>query len=309
MMYDVPCLLSVVICTYNRASFLRLLLKSLVTQITEHQSVELLIIDNNSTDETGAIAAEFAQDFPFVRALFCRDQGLSFARNHALNEARGKWIAYIDDDAYTAPDWLSEGLRLIKEDKYDAFGGVYYPWYKDGKKSWFDDSFETNDSWIEVSVEGRLKRGYFSGGNCFFKICKLKAVKGFPTALGMNGKSVGYGEETYTQRLMAINGDTLGFSKRLIIHHYTPLDKQSIWWSCQRHVKYGQSFWIIYQKPLTYRMLYTLCKQEIVSTLQAIIVSKSKHKHIFCHLYVAARFMRLAGFLKGFVLGKLSTLN
>lgn len=297
-------LISVVICTYNRAEFLENCLRHILPQVSKHAKVEVLIINNNSTDNTADVCSTFTDRYSQVSAFFCKEQGLSFARNYALSYAQGQWIGYLDDDAYPAVDWFEQALRLIEGDEYDAFGGVYYPWYKDGKKSWFSDSFETNASWIELEDEGRLRSGYFSGGNSFFKVSWLNDVSGFPTTLGMNGKSIGYGEETYVQRLMAIRGARLGFSRKLIIYHYTPLKKQSVLWSWRKHYAYGKSFWYIYQKPAVFKLLLLHCKNEIKATTILLEDTISEQRAMKCKVYVAMRFARVFGLIRGYLEAK-----
>lgn len=297
-------LISIVICTYNRADFLQNCLQQILPQLLQQPEVEILVINNNSTDNTSAVCATFTERYSQVRVLFCKEQGLSYARNYALSHAQGQWIGYLDDDAYPAPDWFEQALRLISSDEYDAFGGVYYPWYKDGKKSWFSDSFETNASWIEVKDEGRLRSSYFSGGNGFFKVSWLNYVGGFPTELGMNGKAMGYGEETYVQRLMALRGAILGFSHKLIIYHYTPLHKQSVVWSWRKHYAYGKSFWKIYQKPAVFRQLSFYCKNEIKATALSLKYASSQRQAITSKVYLAMRFARVFGLIRGYLEAK-----
>lgn len=301
-MKNIPCIsITVAICTYNRADFLNNLLKHLLPQIRSYNNVELLIVNNNSSDNTGDVANTYARLYSQVKVHCCHVQGLSYARNLALQEAQGEWIGYLDDDAYPENDWLSQAIRIVNSGEYDAFGGVYYPWYKDGKKKWFEDSFESNSNWIDVKEEGRLRKGYFSGGNCFIKKRELLNVGGFPSSLGMSGKAIGYGEETYVQRLMALKGARLGFSSQLVIYHYTPLSKQTIRWACIRHFKYGESFWRIYQKPLTVSFLLKQCKVEVKETIRAV-TSKRELRYFFLkRFYVAARFSRILGLIKGYV--------
>jgi glycosyltransferase involved in cell wall biosynthesis len=99
---------SVVICTYNRASLLRETLAGLQAMHPPHGcSVEIVVVDNNSSDDTRAAIEECARDgrFPVVMLHEPR-QGKSFALNTALAHAGGDILALLDDDVLPAPDWL-----------------------------------------------------------------------------------------------------------------------------------------------------------------------------------------------------------
>ena len=271
--------LTIAICTFNRADFLIECVKSIEPQLENHDDVELVIINNNSNDDTENISKNFQKENDKVKYYFCKEQGLSHARNCALDNSTAQWLAFIDDDAYASNDWLENLLRLIHENSYDAFGGVYHPWFKDGKKSWFLESYESNASWVRVKDEGRLKEGYFSGGNSAFKTEWLRDIGGFRSNLGMTGNKVSYGEETHIQRVMALKGAKLGFSHRLVIYHYTPLKKQSIRWRWKRNYISGKLFWDIFEKNRNKKNLKTRVSNEFNRSIdRSIAALKKLHK-------------------------------
>lgn len=104
-------LISVVITTRNRASDLRHCLGSLVGQTVAPD--ELLIIDNNSDDETAQIVANFAQAVTFeVRYILQKKVGYPHVYNRGLVEAKGNFVAFIDDDCLAHPRWF-ERLKFI----------------------------------------------------------------------------------------------------------------------------------------------------------------------------------------------------
>src|SRR4051812_6074694 len=97
---------SIAICTYNRAKSLALVLQSLSEQQNiDPGAVELLIVDNNSDDQTAEVVAAYAPKFP-VRYIFEKQQGLSHARNRAAVEFFGNILLFTDDDVRLAPNWL-----------------------------------------------------------------------------------------------------------------------------------------------------------------------------------------------------------
>ena len=243
--------LTIAICTFNRSQFLSNCLAHLMPQIDSRH--EVLVVDNNSSDSTHEVVTELQKEYASLHYVFCPKQGLSYARNDALKNCRTSWLSFLDDDGYPAENWLDINDKLIDSNKYDAFGGVYLPWYFAGKKPWFLPSYESNSSFMPKEQEKRLKPNdpYFSGGNCTFKAQLLRDIGGFSAELGMNGTAMGYGEEVAAQRAMAINGGRLGFSRNLIIYHYVPIQKQRISWAWKKAYKIGRDFWFIWDKPVT----------------------------------------------------------
>src|SRR5512137_517035 len=91
--------LSIITCTYNRKDFLRRCLDSLTAQKADINSVETIVVDNNSSDATRATVESFRGSIPGLKYIFEEAQGLSVARNRGCHEASGDYLAYLDDDA------------------------------------------------------------------------------------------------------------------------------------------------------------------------------------------------------------------
>lgn len=100
---------SVVVCTYNRAQRIERALSHIVESATRAEvPVEVVIVDNNSTDETKEVVARAAGASAIpIRYVFESKQGLSFARNRGLKAAGGSVIAFTDDDCFVDPGWIA----------------------------------------------------------------------------------------------------------------------------------------------------------------------------------------------------------
>ncbi len=130
---------TVAIPTYNRADFLRQTLAGIMAQQFPRDHFEVLVIDNNSTDHTRAVVAEFAGQHPQPRYIHEPRQGLDHARNRAVAEARGELIVFGDDDILVQPDWLAQmavPLLADHERHIGAVGGEVIPVFPDGLPEW-----------------------------------------------------------------------------------------------------------------------------------------------------------------------------
>lgn len=116
--------LSVIVCTRNRCSALAQLLDSLTRLVTPGElSWELVVVDNGSTDATSMLLDSFTERLP-IRRVFEPRKGISRARNAGLRAARGKILAFTDDDCLPSPDWLSAIVReFVREPALAGVGG------------------------------------------------------------------------------------------------------------------------------------------------------------------------------------------
>src|SRR5262245_52428129 len=101
--------ITVILCTYDRARILERALESAAALVLPSSiEWEVLVVDNNSTDQTQSVIADFCRRYPGrFRYLFEAQQGLCHARNAGVREARGEIIAFMDDDAMAEPGWLN----------------------------------------------------------------------------------------------------------------------------------------------------------------------------------------------------------
>src|SRR5262249_942207 len=100
-------MITLAICTFNRCRSLATTLSSLAGQAgIDWSSVEVIVVDNNCTDDTAAVVAAFTDPLPLRRVAEAA-QGLSHARNRAVIEARGHWVLFTDDDVQFDRGWLS----------------------------------------------------------------------------------------------------------------------------------------------------------------------------------------------------------
>ena len=130
-------LFSVVICTHNRAGLLSRAIESVCSQSLDPSTYELIIVDNQSTDDTRRVINYYRARYINVKLIYEARRGLSHARNAGWNAALGDYVIYLDDDAIAAQEWLSTAHRIITTVGPAVFGGPYYAYYDSDKPPWF----------------------------------------------------------------------------------------------------------------------------------------------------------------------------
>ncbi len=118
---------TVAIPTYNGERRLPEVLDKLLKQINaEHFAWEVIVIDNNSTDQTRKVVEEYQKNWPSnhpLRYCFEAKKGLCFARQRAVEEAKGKFVGFLDDDNLAAPDWVGQAYAFgMERDRVGAYG-------------------------------------------------------------------------------------------------------------------------------------------------------------------------------------------
>lgn len=107
-----PTLVSVIIPAYNYACFLPEAVRSVLSQRAGNVDVEVIVVDDGSTDDTQAVAASLGADIIYIRQ---ENQGLAAARNTGLREARGDYVAFLDADDLFADDLLEGQLKVFAD--------------------------------------------------------------------------------------------------------------------------------------------------------------------------------------------------
>jgi len=125
---------SVVICTYNRDKFIGEALNCLTKQTLSPDLFEIIVVDNNSTDNTASIVQKFMTEHPGLNIRYVpeKNKGLSFARNRGIQEALAPVITYIDDDAEATPGFLQSIVNFIEANTtVVGIGGKVIPKYSE----------------------------------------------------------------------------------------------------------------------------------------------------------------------------------
>jgi len=194
--------ISVVVCSYNREKYIADAIESLVNQTLSVDLYEVLIIDNNSKDRTGQIAIEWIEkhkDTHQISYFKETNQGLCFARNRGIQEARGQFICYMDDDGIADPNFLEVQYNFLKENPdVIGLGGKIIPRYVHGKPAWIDGILEGLVSKVDFGNNNFQYSGrkYPVGCNMTYRKDILEQVGMFDTSIGQVGDNLVRGDET-----------------------------------------------------------------------------------------------------------------
>ena len=174
--------ISLIVPTYNRAEFLKKALPSFVNQTIDNKDYEILVIDNNSTDNTKHIVENFKKNFQNFRIkyFFEKNQGLHFARNKGISEAQGEIIVFGDDDIVASENWLEKIKQEFLDEKVGIVGGKILPIWNFEPPEWIydygTDKIHTVFAYLDLGKDKKnLEKEYVFG--CNFAIRKNLALK------------------------------------------------------------------------------------------------------------------------------------
>lgn len=221
-----PIKVTVAIPTYNRADFLRQTLAGIVAQQFPREHFEVLVIDNNSTDHTAAVVAEFASARPAPRYLRETKQGLDHARNRAIAEAQGDIILFGDDDILVRPDWLAQMAVPLLADPHrriGAVGGEVNPVFPDGFPAWVREwhaplAFRADAGPLEA-------RHSPMGANLAFPKWVFEQLGLFHTALDRAAGNYFSGGDSEMVRRIRAAGLAVWFAPAAAVEHQMPASR------------------------------------------------------------------------------------
>lgn len=122
-------MISVIVPAYNVASYIRDCINSIISQ--SYKNLELIIVDDGSSDDTNMIIQEMMQTDDRIRYIYQSNQGVSAARNRGIEEAKGEFITFVDADDLITTFFFEQGIKLLKTSELDCILGqtkfVYNP--------------------------------------------------------------------------------------------------------------------------------------------------------------------------------------
>lgn len=234
---------SVVVCTRDRAQILGQALHSLISPVPPEQPFEILVIDNGSVDETAEVVRSL--NIAGLRYLHEPVSGLSQARNTGWRAARGRFVAFLDDDAHASPGWVDAIVGGFEKDAgAGAIGGPVQPIWHAPRPSWLTDEVAhalTILDWGTKAHRLDTQRQWLVGANMAFRRDVLAECGGFETRLGRQGDLLLSNEETFLLHQVERLGHRVLYWPSMRVEHPVPAARLDPRWLIQRHFWQGIS--------------------------------------------------------------------
>jgi glycosyltransferase involved in cell wall biosynthesis len=223
--------LSIIICSYNRASYISDALTSLYRQTAELNEFEVIIVDNNSTDNTKEVYTFWRQSNTNGQFSFISEtkQGASFARNTGAAIAKGEWVCFMDDDAVATTDYVKNIIKHIQDQPFIVgFGGRIIPKYIPAEPKWMSyyvSSLVGNFDYAPTACAFENGK-YPLESNMIVKKSVYDQIGGFNENLpGVVGtlRIGGEGKELF-YKIIAL-GHTIYYDPSICVHHVVEVKK------------------------------------------------------------------------------------
>jgi glycosyltransferase involved in cell wall biosynthesis len=242
--------LTLLVCTHNRAIGLR---KTLATLPELHKPEglrwELLVVNNNSSDNTSEVVTAFAWESSAMEVRLVNENrlGVGFARKRGVIESRGRLISFLDDDCWPEPDWLVEMIKFEHgHPRAGAFGGrnaLEWETVPDSlcvaygeslaRQDWGNQAFQLPKTGQKLPCgaglvlrrEAIIEAGYVHAGRL----------------TGRHPKALGAGEDTEIQMLIRQAGWEIWYAPSMRLRHWIPADRMQFKYLRRLHRGFGRA--------------------------------------------------------------------
>ena len=232
--------ITVILCTFNRCqSLVRALDSVAASRFPESVEWEILVVDNNSQDQTREVVGGYCRKHPGrFRYLFEPQSGKSFALNSGVRAARGDILAFMDDDVIVEPTWLQNLTAPLRSGQWAGVGGRILPQWTCSPPRWIPLKEKYGLGPLVLFDLGREAVSLAEppyGTNMAFRRTIFERYKGFRDDLGPRPGSEIRGEDTEFGRRLLQAGEQLWYEPSAVVYHPVPssrLEQQYFltWW-------------------------------------------------------------------------------
>lgn len=258
---------SILICTFNRDRYIKYALQHVLNLEFTSSEYEVVVINNNSTDNTEKICREVMNKNRNININYIveTNQGLSYARNAGIKYANGDYIIFIDDDAFVRNDYLLNlDNFLINFPDFIAGGGKIIPVYERDKPKWMNSflypliaAMDMGDS-VKIFDKGKFPLG----ANMFYKKGVFNDIGYFKINLGRKGDILEGGEEKDFIARLKKTGTIVYYVPDVVVYHMIPDNRLTFDYIKKQAVGIGRS-----EKKRIMEQNYTEKVHKVISEL------------------------------------------
>jgi glucosyl-dolichyl phosphate glucuronosyltransferase len=241
-------MISIIVCTYNRQKYIDKCLMSIANQTADKASYELIIINNNSNDQSHDIISDFiSKQHKVIQCSYFieQNQGLSFARNRGIKESIGNFYVFIDDDAFIEETYVTNLQTYLKQYGVDSigFGGKIVPFLESALPNWMSSFLMPLMSVIDKGeiVSEFSYQHYPIGANMGMSKRAIDEIGNFNVTLGRVGTNLIGGEEKDLFIRMKHAGFRILYFPKIVAHHVVPDSRLTIGFIKQQALGIGIS--------------------------------------------------------------------
>ncbi len=273
--------ISVIIATYNRAASLRRTLESFANPSNLREpDWELIVVNNNSTDETAAVAEEFVRRYPGVfRSLAQPKQGKSYAVNMGISAAKGEILALTDDDMRCAPGYIAGVRDVFTQFDIDGAQGRILLECEGGLPPWVHNDLAQCLGLRDYGDQVIEWKAPLAGGNTLIRAEVARKVGGYSPKMGPG--AAGYAEDTEFAHRVRMAGCRLVYAPQATLWHCLSADRLSRKFFRHRYFGLGRSFALLQPRtvPLWRFGLYA-GRRIVLNELKALFYRCMNRPHV-----------------------------
>lgn len=230
-------MVSICVCTYKRPHLVDGLMAALLSQSALARVLEIVVVDNDPQGSAlPALRKWRARSSVPVVALHCSEPNISLARNAAIHQAAGEWLAFIDDDEVPVSDWLACLLQSASADGVDAVFGPVLPTYPEHAPRWIVEGryFERR----RLDTGAPVGKSDVRSGNVLIRRSMLMREHGpFDAGFGRTG-----GEDTLLFSRLLDKHAVFVWNNEAVVYEPVEESRMNARWLLRRAYRGGQTY-------------------------------------------------------------------